>query len=81
MFKYLENLIYIIEGYLKWCYDLLLKHISMRSAKRLVICKQCEHYKKGVCDICGCILKAKVRVDFILDEEGISIDGCPERKW
>lgn len=45
----------------------------------MIICKKCEHYNHGICDKCGCILKAKTRVDFLLDKEGISIDGCPIR--
>ncbi len=51
------------------------------SKKRMIICNNCKHNKHGICELCGCILKAKTRVDFILDNEGITIDGCPERKW
>jgi len=47
----------------------------------MAICNECEHNKDGICDHCGCILKAKTRVDFDLDENGKSIDGCPEQKW
>ena len=45
------------------------------------ICTKCEFYKSGICIKCGCILKAKTRVDFILDENGKSIGGCPLKKW
>jgi len=47
----------------------------------MAICNKCEHNKHGICELCGCILKAKTRVDFILDNNGITIDGCPKRKW
>ena len=53
----------------------------MLSKERLEIRHKCEHDNNGMCNICGCILKAKVRSIFPLDDEGISVDGCPERKW
>lgn len=81
IFYYLQNLIYIAEGYTKWFYDIITGHAAERAKKRIDICHACTHNKKGICEICGCILKAKVRVDYPLDNAGISIDGCPERKW
>lgn len=40
--------------------------------KRLDTCFSCEHYNKGRCNICGCVLKAKTR---LFTEE------CPIKKW
>ena len=47
------------------------------------ICRGCEYFndKIGICEICGCIMKVKTKMFFPLDKEGISIDGCWERKW
>ena len=78
---FLQHILYIIEGYLKWLFDIITFKESRLSKKRMIICKKCENYNHGICDKCGCILKAKTRVDFLLDNEGISIDGCPIRKW
>lgn len=81
LFYYLVNLFYIFEGYAKWAFDEISGRASERSKKRLGICECCVHNINGICDCCGCIIKAKVRVDFPLDDNGKSIDGCPEKKW
>lgn len=39
---------------------------------RYEICKTCDHNKHGICDICGCVLKAKTMSE---DSE------CPDEKW
>ena len=39
---------------------------------RYEICKTCPHNKHGICDICGCVLKAKTMSE---DSE------CPDGKW
>lgn len=81
VFYFVRNILYIIEGYLKWSWDFITRNTSKRAAYRLDICNRCEFNKNGICSLCGCILKAKVRVDFMEDEDGVTIDGCPKRKW
>lgn len=72
---------YIIEGYITWIKDLVTGMTKQIYKNRMEICNNCEHNVHGICELCGCVLKAKVRVDFMLDKEDKSIDGCPERKW
>lgn len=81
LFDFVQNALYIIEGYSIWIFNIITGKTRKISVYRMNICNQCEHNKKGICQICGCILKAKTRVDFPLDKNGISIDGCPEKKW
>ena len=81
IFKFIKLGAQIIEGYFKWFLDILHITASRKASVRYAICKHCEHNVKGICSQCGCVIKAKVRVDFELDESGISVDGCPERKW
>ena len=71
---------YIIEGYITWIRDLVTGMTKQIYKDRMDICNSCEHNVHGICELCGCVLKAKVRVDFMLDEEDKSIDGCPKRK-
>lgn len=43
------------------------------SNKRLEICNACEHMNRlGVCNKCGCLLKAKVKYEK---------SSCPIGKW
>lgn len=77
----LSSVIYIVEGYIKLLYDKLSGHESKRQKARMEICNNCVHNVHGKCAICGCILEAKTRVDFPLDEQGKSIDGCPKKYW
>ena len=79
--SYIQHLCYIVEGYVLCGWDIISGHASERSKSRMKICTKCEFYKSGICIKCGCILKAKTRVDFILDENGKSIGGCPLKKW
>lgn len=72
---------YIIEGYAKWLYDVVTREGSRDSLRRLAVCEHCEHRRRGICSLCGCIIKAKVRVKYMLDDDGLSVEGCPERKW
>lgn len=64
---------YIIQGWWNWLLDLVsdIKYKKEFDA-RLEICKQCEHNKHGVCDICHCVLVAKTKSE---DSE------CPDGKW
>ncbi len=77
----IENAVYIIQGYTRWIYDIITGKVKHKAKYRLTICNQCENNKNGICNICGCIIKAKVRVNYMEDENGISIDGCPNKKW
>lgn len=77
----INNGIYIISGYINWLVDIISGKTKYVAKQRLEICNKCEYNNKGICKICGCILKAKVRASFPLDAEGKSIDGCPEKKW
>ena len=81
IYKLIYKTSQIIEGYCKWLYDVITRSGSVYSIKRLLICQECEFNKRGICSKCGCIIKAKVRVKYMLDEEEKSIEGCPERKW
>lgn len=81
MLDIFENIIYIIEGYFIWFWNIITGKTRALAKQRLDICNKCEYNKNGICEICGCILKAKTRVDFPLDENNKSIDGCPEKKW
>ena len=51
--------------------------------KRIQICEDCEYFwiHARNCMLCGCFVDIKTKMEFDLDDEGISIDGCPERKW
>lgn len=40
--------------------------------ERLGSCGPCEHFKNGICDLCGCLVQAKI---ILTSEE------CPEKKW
>ena len=81
MKEYIKHIFYIIAGYSVWIWNIISGKTKQQAKERLAICNQCIHNKDGICEICGCVLKAKVRVDFPLDENGKSIDGCPEKKW
>jgi hypothetical protein len=78
-----QKIQYIIDGYFNWIYDIIINNheMSEKSKTRFEICNKCENNKNGICSLCGCILKAKIRVDFDIDENGKSIDGCPEKRW
>ena len=77
----LKEGIYIIEGYARWIADVVKGEASPHFKRRYRICKECKYNKHGICKLCGCIIKAKTRVTYELDENGISEDGCPIKKW
>lgn len=81
LIQWLENIIYIIEGYSIWGWNIVTHKTRKKAVIRLNICEQCEYNKHGLCKLCGCIIKAKVRADFPIDKDGKSIDGCPLKKW
>jgi hypothetical protein len=75
---------YIFFGF----YNLILQKIDLLSKekrelykKRLDICGRCPYLDDGFCDVCGCYAKAKTKVNYYLDENGKSIDGCPKKYW
>lgn len=78
---FIKDIFYIIEGYSKLLFYMLTGKTRKLYKRRYNICQLCEHNKSGICDLCGCIIKAKVKVDYLVDNEGITIDGCPEHKW
>lgn len=81
MIEFFENILYIIEGYIIWLLNTITGKTRELSKQRLSICEICEYNKNGICKLCGCVLKAKTRVDFPIDENNKSIDGCPLKKW
>jgi hypothetical protein len=46
--------------------------MSKEEAKRTRICLRCTYNNDGVCDLCGCVLKYKVKM---FTEE------CPDKRW
>ena len=82
MKKFFLQIRYIAEGYWNWFYDWISGKASARVKERMHICKDCVYNNKyGICSLCGCIIKAKIRVDFPKDENNKSIGGCPIKKW
>lgn len=68
----LLKLKYIIQG---WFHLILSKFKELKYSKlyksRLDICNSCDKNKNGICDVCGCYLKAKTKSDSL----------CPIGKW
>lgn len=81
MKDFFKHICYIIAGYLVWTWNIISGKTKQKAKERLEICNNCTHNKDGICELCGCIIKAKVRVDYPEDENGVSIDGCPQKKW
>lgn len=81
LMKVFNNINNIIEGYITWFTEKITGKSKQLYKDRMAICQNCEYNIHGICKLCGCVLKAKTKVDFIIDDEGKSIDGCPERKW
>ena len=77
----------ILKGYILWIWYYLYKSYRNKrkedAKKRIEICEKCEYFSKHLrmCDICGCFMDIKTKMHFPVDEDGISIDGCVERKW
>ena len=77
----------IIIGYASWIWYYLYKPYrdkrKQEAKRRIEICENCEYFLKNarMCDVCGCLMDVKTKMRFDLDDEGISIDGCWERKW
>lgn len=77
----------ILSGYFQWFqYHFSKKHrqkIEAEAERRIKICESCEFFYKPArnCMICGCFMDVKTKMELEVDDEGISIDGCLERKW
>lgn len=75
------HIIQIIEGYCIWFFNLITGKTHRIAKQRMEICSKCSHNKSGTCKLCGCILNAKTRVWYPLDQDGKSIGGCPLKRW
>jgi hypothetical protein len=78
------NVKYIFLGFwalLKQKIGIISKERKELYQKRLDICIDCPFLDDGFCDICGCYVKAKTKVDYDLDENRKSIEGCPQKYW
>jgi uncharacterized paraquat-inducible protein A len=77
----------IITGYTMWIWYYLYKPYreerKAEAKRRIDICESCEYFndKLRICEICGCFLDVKTKMLLELDENGISVDGCEEKKW
>jgi uncharacterized protein with von Willebrand factor type A (vWA) domain len=77
----------IIKAYILWCrYHINKSYRESRKeeAKRKTqICEDCKYFWKYSrnCMLCGCFIDVKVLYPYEIDEKGISINGCPEKKW
>jgi len=62
------------EIYYGWKYYLFPPKISIQNlfSDRLAICNICEYNLCGICQACGCVIKAKTQSPTTL---------CPENKW
>lgn len=86
-YKIIRILKQIIEGYILWVWYYLSKPYRNKrkeeAKRRIKICESCEFFWKPArnCMLCGCFMDVKTKMEFELDDEGISIDGCLERKW
>ena len=81
MINSLKKIYYILQGWGKYILSTIKFYRSDAAVKRLAICDKCKYRKGGFCERCGCYISAKVNVNYYLDENGISIEGGPEKKW
>ena len=67
------NIKLIWQGWKNYILDLVsdIKYKKEFDA-RYAICKVCQDNKHGICELCGCVLKAKTKAE---DAE------CPVGKW
>lgn len=78
---FIQSGIRIIEGWVRYLIDVITRHDSETTKMRYKICTECEHNKNGICTLCHCVIKAKVRCQYLLDENGKAEDACPLKKW
>ena len=81
MKDFIKHIFFIISGYSIWLWNIISGKTKQIAEERLKICEGCNHNEHDICDLCGCVIKAKVRVNFPEDENGKSIGGCPKKKW
>lgn len=79
---------YIYQGYKNYIlniFNILTSEKKLIYKKRKEICLKCNYRLKftNQCGICGCFINQKTKVDYQLDRDGFSIDGCPHnpKKW
>lgn len=81
------NVKQILQGYYYWIKYYTnkeyRKYIKQEAKRRIKICEACEYFWKPArnCMICGCLMDVKCKMDFKLDENGKSINGCYEKRW
>jgi hypothetical protein len=46
--------------------------VTYSANARMKICKSCEFFSSGKCDLCGCVLKFKTKME---------TEKCPINKW
>lgn len=81
MKEFFLKLAYIIQGWSSMIVDLILGRQDKVFYMRYKTCKQCKYMKFYICTLCKCVIEAKVKVNYYLDENGKSIGGCPLKKW
>jgi len=86
MIKLLKILGLILKGYALWVlYYVWPPYRMMRKAEalyRISVCEKCEFFTPiRTCGECGCFMDVKTKMRFPMDSFGISIGGCPEKKW
>jgi len=83
----MSKIIFILKGYILWIwYYLYRPYRDKRKAeakRRIGICEKCEYFNKKLrtCNICGCFMDVKTKMYIELDEYGLSIDGCLDKRW
>jgi hypothetical protein len=83
----MEKIKEIFKAYILWVWYYLYKPYreqrKVEAQKRIKICEECKYFWKPArnCIICGCFCDVKVKYPYKLDKTGISVNGCPERKW
>ena len=60
----------LLKAIYRWCMGGF--RISPLARKRMKICKACDFLSSGKCDICGCVVKYKTKMD---------TEECPIHKW
>ena len=78
MIQFFEHIFYIFEGYSKLFWHLITHKNSYMVKKRRLICSRCPYKKHWRCSLCGCIIPAKIEVDYPITNDGLSIGGCPD---
>ena len=81
----LHDIKFIFEGFL----NLFITKLGFKNKnsrlyqERLNICLNCKYLddEDNTCLICGCYVHAKTKVDYELDENGKSCEGCPKKYW